>query len=166
MGFSHLIGLSKPEGHYSKMERIAVRAIIKKDKKILMVSNNKGDTKFPGGGVDSNESHIEALKREVSEETGFTVTSVIGDVGTVIERRKDMYKNDTYFEMTSYYYFCEVSDISANQSLDEYESKMEFIPEWIEIDKAIEKNELAMISSEKNSWVDRELYVLKLLNEK
>ena len=51
--------------------RHAVRAIIIQDNKILMVHTNKGDYKFPGGGIKKAESHEEALRREVIEETGL-----------------------------------------------------------------------------------------------
>ncbi|WP_230500347.1 NUDIX hydrolase [Sutcliffiella rhizosphaerae] len=50
--------------------REAVRAVIIQNDKILMVQSNIGDYKFPGGGVEINESHEEAIMREVAEETG------------------------------------------------------------------------------------------------
>lgn len=163
MRFNHLIGCIKIEANQNTINRTAVRAVIKKGNEILLVSNNKGDTKFPGGGVECNEDLEEALKREVREETGYTVSSIGDKIGTVIERRIDLFDNDTVFEMKSHYYLCNVTEDFQKQSLDAYEQEMEFIPKWITIDEAIKRNQIA--AKDKNLWVDRELYVLNQLND-
>lgn len=149
-------------------KREAVRAVIRKDNKILMVYCNRGDYKFPGGGVNRDEKHGEALKREVEEETGYFVSEVSNKIGIVIERRKDEYKKDSIFEMTSHYYLCNIQDKQVNQSLDEYEAELEFSPVWIDIEEAINKNEeiLRINSSDKSDWVHRETMILKALREK
>ncbi len=55
--------------HGKTIHRSAVRAVICRGRELLMVySANVGDYKFPGGGVDSGESHAQALAREVLEE--------------------------------------------------------------------------------------------------
>jgi len=51
-----------------------------------MISNNMGDIKFPGGGLELHESHTEAIRREVEEEAGYIVSDTDGLIGTVIER--------------------------------------------------------------------------------
>lgn len=56
--------------------RISSRAIIIRDNKILLNEFNNGSYyNTPGGGVESNESLREAVRREVLEETGLTVES-------------------------------------------------------------------------------------------
>ena len=58
---------------FSTFERHACRGIIIKDKKVALVKSNLGYYKFPGGGIEKNESKKEALIREVLEETGLQV---------------------------------------------------------------------------------------------
>ena len=56
--------------------RLAVRAIILRDDRLLLVNAWKGRTHLwtcPGGGVEVHQSLPEALAREVREETGLVV---------------------------------------------------------------------------------------------
>ena len=58
--------------------RVSVKAKIKQADKVLLVKENGKKWDLPGGGVEHNESTIEALKRELAEEIGlndFTVNS-------------------------------------------------------------------------------------------
>lgn len=64
--------------------------------------SNKGDYKFPGGGVEGNESHSECLIREVAEETGYINFIIKDKAGSVIERNLDEYDNNALFQMTSH----------------------------------------------------------------
>lgn len=57
-------------------ERLVVSAAIVCDGKILLVRRSEEDSyagswEFPGGGVDEDEMLVEAIKREVQEETGI-----------------------------------------------------------------------------------------------
>ena len=62
------------EPHWTKFKRDSARAIIFIGDKLLMVRSKKyGEYKFPGGGIDLNETHTEALIREVMEETGYSL---------------------------------------------------------------------------------------------
>ena len=145
-------------------ERVAVRAIIMKNNHILLVQSNRGDFKFPGGGVEGNENHEECLKREVREETGYIHCIVKDKVGKVIERRKDEYKENTLFQMTSHYYICDLqTGEKAGQELDEYEAILDFTPRWVSLDAAITQNESLIPRFEENSWLKRETFVLRQL---
>lgn len=56
--------------------RLAVRAIILRDDRLLLVNAWKGRTHLwcaPGGGVELHQSLTEALAREVREETGLEI---------------------------------------------------------------------------------------------
>jgi 8-oxo-dGTP pyrophosphatase MutT (NUDIX family) len=144
------------------INREAARAIIVTNDTILLVQSNRGDYKFPGGGVEKNESHSEALIREVREETGYMNCVVKEKAGVVIERRVDEYVNNAFFQMTSHYYYCELTnDEKMSQQLDEYEFLLDFTPKWVSLDEAIKQNENLILEYEKNSWLKRELYVLK-----
>ena len=59
-----------------KHPRLAVRAVILLDDRLLLVNAWKGRTHLwcaPGGGVELHQSLVDALIREVREETGLAV---------------------------------------------------------------------------------------------
>ncbi|WP_088034886.1 NUDIX domain-containing protein [Evansella clarkii] len=151
------------ESKFKLRERTAVRAVIISGGKILMLHTNKGDYKFPGGGAEKGETHAACLTREVAEETGY-FNAVAGEkTGVVIERKLDEYEADTFFQMTSHYYFCKVPGEKSQQKLDGYEAEQEFTPVWIYIEEAIRQNEAAAKEPEHNGWIQRETFVLKEL---
>ena len=84
------------------IERKAVRAIIRKEDKILLIHlKGSNEYKFPGGGADTiNETTYEILSREVKEESGAVVCRINEKMGEVIEYNKnrddvvDYFKND------------------------------------------------------------------------
>ncbi|CAM3812242.1 NUDIX hydrolase [Mesobacillus thioparans] len=148
-------------------ERVAVRAIIMVNNHILMVQSNKGDYKFPGGGLENNETLEDCLKREVREETGYINCLVKDKVGTVIERNMDEYEKHALFQMTSHYYLCELTTNEKEpQQLDDYEAKLEFTAKWVSLKEAIDQNERLIEKHERNSWLKRETFVLKELEKK
>ncbi|WP_251027637.1 NUDIX domain-containing protein [Bacillus sp. ISL-41] len=147
-------------------ERVAVRAIIMKNNRILLIETSRGDLKFPGGGVEKNESHEDCLMREVREETGYIHCFVMDKIGIIIERKKDEFEEDALFQMISHYYLCDlVSEEKDELQLDEYEAVLDFKPIWVTIDQAIKQNESLIDIFVQNGWLKRETYVLKQLKE-
>jgi len=68
--------------------RVAARAIIVRDKKLLVQYYREGDESWcttPGGGIDRGERLDEGLKREVREELGIEI--VVGPLRYVRELR-------------------------------------------------------------------------------
>lgn len=58
--------------HPNSFTRIATRAIVIKNNKILLMFTNRyNDYSLPGGGVDLGEELLDGFKRELSEETGL-----------------------------------------------------------------------------------------------
>lgn len=168
MIFNKLFEIDKVSNSISNINfREAVRGIIIKENKILMVYSKNKDYKFPGGGIKKYEGHIEALKREVEEETGYVCSKIDKQIGIVTERSKDRYINDRIFKMISYYYLAEVADIRKSQKLDPYEAKLGFEPEWVDIDDAITNNEkiIKLGTSPIANWIFRETYVLKEIRD-
>ena len=162
MNFNKILEEPKLINSNSISQREAVRAIIIINNNILLVQSNRGDYKFPGGGVEENESHAAGLIREVREETGYINCIVKDKIGTVIERKIDEFDNNVLFQMTSHYYLCELtSEEKIKQQLDEYEYILEFTPKWVSLDDAIVQNESLIKKIEKNSWLKRETFVLK-----
>lgn len=147
--------------HRSK--RQAVRAIIKRNGRIALVKSKvMNHYKFPGGGIEENESHIDALVREVREETGLIVkVDTVKECGMIHEIRKSTI-NDDIFEQFSYYYYLDVEDYFLEPALDENESKLQYVLEWVNPKKAYDVNrELAKDYT--NKFLLREVYMLRML---
>ncbi len=153
-------------GHQPIIYRDAVRAIILKEGKILLVFSEKSkEYKFPGGGVKDLEGKETALRREVMEEVGRQVNSINENLGYVDQIYNDIYDDRKYFFLRSYYYFCEILRDEFEQKLDLYEQDLKFVPKWVTIDEAIEMNQIKYDNGSEYHWTERELYVLKLLRE-
>jgi 8-oxo-dGTP pyrophosphatase MutT (NUDIX family) len=151
----------------NKHVRTALRGIILRNDNILLIRTLKGDLKFPGGGLEANETYEEALIREIREETGYVNVSIQtgNDFASYIERKVDEFKLHTVFESRSYYLFAEIKDDErVTLKLDDYEEELQFQAEWISIKEAIIQNTYALLSDEgPNDWVERELTILKAI---
>ena len=156
---------ANPEG--KTFLREAVRGIIFREEKLLMIySTVNGDYKFPGGGVDRGESHLETLRRELREESGAMLTQVTGELGKVVELAIAMDEGFETFKMNSYYYFCEITGNLGSPNLEDYEEELGFRPEWVDIDTALEKNKMVLAESNPAPrWTRRESFILSLLKE-
>ncbi|WP_160680394.1 NUDIX domain-containing protein [Clostridium sp. C8-1-8] len=168
MFFSLELGLDKIHiEKFKVIQREAIRAVIIEEKRVLLVGNNKGDYKFPGGGANKGESHEETLTREVLEETGYILSYVKDKIGIITERNYDIYDKSSIFQMTSHYYLCKIEDKKLEQKLDTYEAELEFRPEFVDIDYAIAANEeLLEKNLDINPWVSRETMALKEIRDK
>ena len=153
----------------NEVVRTAVRGIILRDDLILLIRTAKGDLKFPGGGLEENETFEEALIREIREETGYVNVKVKTDnpFATYIERKIDKYVTQAIFESRSYYSFVNViGEEPIEVKLDHYEELLQFQAEWIPIKDAIIQNTYALFSEEEpNDWVEREITILQALLE-
>ena len=149
--------------------RPAVRGIILRDEMILLIRTAKGDLKFPGGGLEENETLEEALIREIREETGYVnvVVQTGNRFGSYIERKLDQFDKHTVFESRSIYMFTEViGDERIDVKLDDYEEVLQFQAEWIPIKEAIIQNTYALLSEEEPSaWIERETTILQAILE-
>lgn len=110
--------------------RVGCRGLIVKDNKILLSHElNTSVYMTPGGGVESGETYEACCKRELCEETGYDV-----EVG------RQLFEFDEYFHETLFvnnYFLCEIIG-EGKQSLTDIEIEHGIVPEWVEIDKALE----------------------------
>lgn len=144
--------------------RNAVRAIIIKNNKVLMIYSEKAkEYKFPGGGIEQDETKDVALRREVLEEVGHRISSINEPLGYTDQIYNDIYDETKYFYQRSYYYFCEVEDEYVGMKPSGYEIAMRFMPKWVTLDEAIIINEYKIKTNNEFPWTERELYILKLL---
>ncbi len=155
--------------HGKTIFREAVRAVILRGQELLMVySPVNGDYKFPGGGVNSGETHEQALIREVREECGVNTVSVLAEcVGSVIEYDFPDEVDFDVFKMTSYYYVCQVEDGFDAQALEGYEQDLNFKPIWVDINAAILNNKQVLQNNAQKfpEWLRREIFMLEYVKQ-
>jgi len=153
-------------GYQPIIYRNAVRAIIFKENKVLLVySETSKEYKFPGGGIEQGETRHYALRREVKEEVGRELKSVNESLGYVDQIYNDIYDEQKYFYQRSYYYFCEIDEEYVGLSLSESEIALRFLPKWVTLEEAISVNQARIEQGDSFPWTERELYVLQLLKE-
>jgi 8-oxo-dGTP pyrophosphatase MutT (NUDIX family) len=153
-----------------KYYRPSVRGIIFDDKgNIAMIYSRKYHFyKFPGGGIEGNETHLETLAREIKEETGMTlIPETAKEFGEVLKIQKgDELGRDTIHVQQNFYYTCKVEDKIGEQDLDDGEKALDFVLKFVPIEEAIAVNS-AFESDDpfKKQMVEREKRVLELLKK-
>ena len=132
----------------------------------MIHSQQNGDYKFPGGGLEKGESPVETLTREIKEECGAEVIDIGDKIGTVIEYKKAREPEYDVFKMVSDYYLCQVIEKRNDLKLDRYEQELGFHPVWVTISEAITQNKKVFASKKNNvsKWTEREIFVLESLN--
>lgn len=150
-----------PDG--SVFSRPSARAVIIKDGKIAMVYSKKYNYyKFPGGGIEADESMEDALIREVLEETGLCVIrDSIREYGQVHRIQRGT-KEDIFIQ-DNYYFLCCVKEDIEQQNLDEYEADESFTLEFLEPQFAINVNRETILDDFTPVMLEREALVLELL---
>ncbi|MBR3233820.1 NUDIX domain-containing protein [Candidatus Saccharibacteria bacterium] len=153
-----------------KFYRPSVRGIILDDKNnIAMIYSKKYHFyKFPGGGIEENETHLDTLAREIKEETGMTlIPETAREFGEVLKIQKgDEVGENTIHIQQNFYYTCRVEDKIGEQDLDDGEKDLDFVLEFVPIEKAIQTN--AVFESDdpfKKQMAERERRVLEIIKE-
>ena len=153
-----------------KFYRPSVRGIIFDDEgRIAMIYSRKYHFyKFPGGGIEGDETHLETLAREIKEETGMTlIPDSAKEFGEVLKIQKgDESGKDTIHIQQNYYYTCEVEDEIGDQNLDDGEKSLEFVLKFVPVEEAIAAN--SAFENENTfmkQMAERERRVLELLME-
>jgi len=71
--------------------RVSVKALILKNRKVLLVKEADGRWELPGGGLEVGESFLSGITREIKEELGVDIVKVSSQpqyVWTLIDRDK------------------------------------------------------------------------------
>ena len=158
--------------HPNSFTRIASRAIVvKEDKILLMFTERYNDYSLPGGGIDKGEDLIDGLKRELSEETGAQGIDNIVPFGLYEEyrphRSNKHYSERTIMHMLSYCYTCDILDEFGAQKLEDYEINNGMQVRWMCIKEAIAHNINTMNNDEKQGLsIQRETFLMQQINDK
>ena len=145
--------------------RPSARAIIIKDNKIYMVHSLLYDYyKFPGGGIEKDESSIDAVIRETKEEAGLIIIKdSIKEYGYFHRKHKSIDPNYEIFDQYNYYYLCDVENNILKQNLDDYEKEEKYTLELIDPKIVINVNRNNNHGSTDLEMLEREAKVLELL---
>lgn len=145
--------------------RPSARAIIFRDNKLAVIYSKKYDYyKIPGGGVEPGEENTVAMIREVKEEAGLTVIpETIKEFGYV--HRIEKGHPEPIFIQDNFYYLCEVEPGQENPAYEEDEIEDGYVPAWVELSEAIKVNETFQKNNPQDSMINRELRVLKIVEE-
>ena len=149
----------------NELVRTAVRGIIFVGDKLLLIEDNKGEVKLPGGGQEAGESDADTLTREVREETGcIVIPETIRPFGYIEEKRKDLHE-DRIFRQFSRLYFCEVADECGETEFSDNEKRYGMRFKTYTIDEAIAKNRAMLDQIGELAWNQREYKTLLLIKE-
>ena len=163
------IDLKDYDPNGEKFYRPSVRGIIfDNNGDIAMIYSQKYHFyKFPGGGIEDNETHLEALAREIEEETGMTLRpESVKEFGEVLRiQKKDEIDEGIILVQHNYYYTCEVEDKIGEQNLDDGEKDAEFVLKFVPIEEAIKTNDAFQGKPIKKQMVEREKRVLEIIKD-
>lgn len=148
-----------------QLVRPSVRSIILRDGRVAMVHSLKYDYyKFPGGGIEAGESHLQALQRETLEEAGLQILpETVREFGAVRRIEKSDLPGVEVFVQDNFYYLCEVLPECRSQSLDDYEAEERFTLEYVEPRHAIAVNRAPEHGPKSRAMIEREARVLEIL---
>lgn len=162
------IDLKDYDPNGKKIYRPSVRGIIlNKDGEAAMIYSLKYHFyKFPGGGMEGNETQLETLIREVREETGMTIIpETVKEFGEAlkIQAGDDTGENTIHIQQ-NFYYTCDVKEEIGDQELDADEKDAEFVLKFVPIDEAIRVNAaFESDSAFRKQMAEREKKVLEIM---
>jgi 8-oxo-dGTP diphosphatase len=125
-----------PRDEFLLKKREASRAVIFDDDNLIALLFVGKDSyhKIPGGGIEFGEDKMQALTREIKEETGCEI-EVTGEVGEIVE-----FRSKFNLQQISYCYLGKVISKGAT-CFDQGEISHEFKLLWLPLSEAIIKLE-------------------------
>lgn len=116
--------------------RNSVYGLILNERKLLVVrTRSTGLYAFPGGGIELGEPIIDALHREIQEETGIDIE--MGELATQTEDFFYCNSGDEAYHAFLFFYWCKPLSTTLVADSDVYDEESE-TPRWIPIDELSE----------------------------
>ncbi len=149
------------DGITEEIVRKAVRGIIFRGSKLLLVQGSDGVPKLPGGGQDEGEDNITTLCREVREETGFNIDpSTVKEFGSIEEKRLSYYE-PLIFHQFNDLYLCEITGEQIDCEYSRNELERGFRPVWYTPEEALER----LSATRENTPESREFSTFLLIKD-
>lgn len=144
-------------------EKYSVRGIVVRDGKIAMQCSRDGEYKIPGGGLETSENQIQALIRELREETGLEVIeSSITELGEIVEIRRDIFEPSKKYICHSMFYFCKTqAGVQHALELTDSEIAKGYELKWATAEEICRMNERIA----ENPWIIRDTAFIRMLLE-
>lgn len=146
------------------LTRQAARGIVLREASILLLFTERyNDFSFPGGGVEDHEDMIDALRRELEEETGARNVLVQRNYGYVEELRPHRRDGFALMHMTSHFFVCDIDPDLCAPKMEHYETANGMRPVWMNLHEAIAHNRGVMRRSETTMGLSilRETFMLE-----
>lgn len=141
-------------------EKYSVRGIIMREGKLAMQCSRDGEYKIPGGGIEAGEDEIQALIREVREETGlYVIEDAIVELGEIVEMRRDIFNAAKKYICHSLFYYCKVGERQDKLKLTPSEEAKGYELKWAKPQEIYQRN----ILIEKDPWIIRDTAFVKML---
>lgn len=144
-------------------ERKASRGVVFDNEGLmpLMFVSKFNYHKLPGGGIEKNETEIEACKREFLEETGCEI-EVGKEIGMVTEFRS--FANNLF--QISYSYLGKIISKNGTSKLDQSEKDEGLELEWFTLDDAINQLKKDKPKNHEGEFIqERDLTILESAKE-
>ncbi len=143
-------------------EKYSVRGIIFRDGKLAMQCSRDGEFKIPGGGREPGENDIQALVREVREETGFHVLEDgVAELGEMIEMRRDIFEPDKKYICHSLFYYCPIGREQEELQLTPSELARGYGLQWATPEEICRRNQ----GEKRDPWIVRDTAFVRMLRD-
>lgn len=140
-------------------EKYNIRGIVCVDGKLAMQRSKDGEYKIPGGGVEAEESHVDALSRELREEVGLVLAEgSITELGEITEIRRDIFDEETKYICHSLFYLCEVTEERVPITPTASEMRKGYQPVWAAPEEIYETN----MRLGTDPWIKRDTAFIKM----
>ena len=120
--------------------------------------------KFPGGGIEAEETPVEAMIRETREEAGLVVRpDTVREYGLVHRIQRGTKDPNECFIQDNFYYLCDAEEEILPPQMEDYEEEAGFTLEFVDARQAIRTNRESALENRYQTMLLREARVLEML---